>query len=866
MHDLPTVDELAQRDVAELRARISVALISLGWDRLLGKQRGGEQTLLEHCLAVVDVLCACAPLFAAETRPSLTSDEFLGILVAAVAHDAGKADPGFQAYLRGEHTSFAEHVSAEHIRSTILHVARALDMRAVHVEDIVSEAVLHDRRMRRDRGELIEWSRIHESPRWRKLADFVNHADSVASAEDVFAAESFLLRNSLLIGAAKVACYYVHLRGVSTTFLHEASLEAFTAATFRPIAYFAEGTLFAGPEAPPPREAIATRLRAKIENLFTNRREQVPELAVGGPTEDFLPRPEYVRRDAIGELLRVASGRVRRKAPPATPKQMTDRYKELTKWKEQWGKRKELGGEPSDAELQALLDIGPEACVFKIAKEIVKKVLGDPQDVQNAKSLYENRFGAGSFDSLTSQSTFMPVQDYALCVRTWHRSMRDGHRVGQLDPAKRLAMLIEELEQVLRAALGAAVAPLPSDRLTEDWTDRIMPDLALEAVPPRRETIERQFEGYVALKSSPRGKRKPAQQCAQCAALIEPGESERGSAALDNKGSYSNRRLAFDHEGQPPLCRTCVADLELAQLCLGRPVKTVIGLVPRRSLGAQGALELVRRVRQLRTRLDRQLSPETADPASYVAMTLPQQALRAESISAALIRPVSNAKQQGRTKELASALKEKLGDAGLGELNEDHGTAFESAEALAGALVAGRAPEAIRKDPDVREAVTGILGGGRVDFAAITPNLIIVSLDRELGVKKDSDADRALYSFGLATLFAHELEMACLLAPVAEVRTALAGRAGRTVYVPANGPARRLLGADWLGMEDSARWLRAVRAAIVLGEHAGANTVLEVLRYPSAGYAIRRIEQQPESKPIGPALWPFVEALKEVLG
>jgi hypothetical protein len=114
------VDALAGQDVDALRERLRSALCALGWDDLLGKQRDGEQTLLEHCLAVFDTLCACAPFFAAEARPALTQDEFVGMLLAAVAHDAGKVAPAFQAYLRGESASFAEHVDPEQIRKVVL--------------------------------------------------------------------------------------------------------------------------------------------------------------------------------------------------------------------------------------------------------------------------------------------------------------------------------------------------------------------------------------------------------------------------------------------------------------------------------------------------------------------------------------------------------------------------------------------------------------------------------------------------------------------------------------------------------------------------------------------------------------------------
>src|SRR5581483_58502 len=153
---LPAPDGLAQRDIAMLRQTIAESLMSLGWDRLLGKQRGGEQTLLEHCLGVLDVLGACVPFFAKEARPPLSTDELFGMMLAAVAHDTGKATEDFQAYLRGE-TSGAGHVDAERIRATVLRVSTSLGLAVPNIEDIVSEAVLHDRGSRLDRGEIAEW-------------------------------------------------------------------------------------------------------------------------------------------------------------------------------------------------------------------------------------------------------------------------------------------------------------------------------------------------------------------------------------------------------------------------------------------------------------------------------------------------------------------------------------------------------------------------------------------------------------------------------------------------------------------------------------------------------------------------------------
>jgi hypothetical protein len=307
-------------------------------------------------------------------------------------------------------------------------------------------------------------------------------------------------------------------------------------------------------------------------------------------------------------------------------------------------------------------------------------------------------------------------------------------------------------------------------------------------------------------------------------------------------------------------------DIEVGALCLGGQIKTAIGLVPRRSLGPQAAAELLRRVVALKVTVDRQLSPETADPTRYSALTNPGDALRASTLAEAVVRGVREDTLKKRARDLEKALAEFLGGDGLAELNASCATSFVDVSGLAKSLLDGTAPPSIRDDFDVRNAMKLIVGGGRIEFAATTPNLVVVALDRPLGGKDEKDVDRALYGFGLAAMFALELGTACLVGPMSEIRTALGARGGRTVYVPANGPARSVLGGDWLGLENARKWLCAVRAAVVLRQRAGANTLLEVLRYPSAGYVVRRIEQQKDGNRVGSELWPHIEALKEVLG
>jgi hypothetical protein len=891
MNQLREIDEIAGRDVAEIRSRIAEYLVSQGWDTLLGKQRGGEQTLLEHSLAVFDVLCACAPFFESESRPRIESSEFVGMLLATVAHDAGKVDPTFQAFLRGEATTAARHVSEEDIRKVVVGAAGTIGFNPdPMLEDIVSEAVLHDRYSRKSQPEMNEWAKPHGSPRWRKLADFVNHADSLASAEDIVSAEDFLRRNPLLVGAARVTSYQVRVRGVSTTFLHDAALETFEAAGFRPILFFANGTLFTGQIGQTPTVGEIERcLHNKLDLLFSSRRDILPDLVVGRPNIDFLPRPEYVRREMIPALLRTAWSKGRPKVRGKDRKKDDAlEVKWLAQWEEQqkrWSNYPDLRTPLSEGDVQALFECHPEACAFKITKELFDKVLDD-DDRAYAHPVYDRAFGEGAFARLMRQGSDNRVNDYGLCVRPWHalESSADevrssgaaegggeparnaARRIGQLDLQHREEILLTKLGHILDDVFANRKKPLPCDNLVAMWCGQMVRDMAVQCLPPAREEVRRQFDGYASSKSRGRARSCALLQCAQCASLIEFGEVETPSAALDNKGSFSNRRLAFEPGGKcPPLCRACKVDIEVGTLCLGGLARTSIAIVPRRALGPQAAVILARRIIALRTTVDRQLSSETADPAKYVSLTFPGEALRGLSLEEASVHRVGEAKRKERLRDLEKALEQLLAADNLDELNDDYGTSFETFASLAQALMDGSAPAELRQDGDVKAALERVARGGRVAFAAAAPNLVILALDRPLGGRDEKDVDRALYGFGLGAMFALELGTACLVAPMSEIRTALASRAGRTVYVPANGPARSVLGGDWLGLADARRWLLAVRAAIALKDRAKANTLLAVLRYPGAGFLVRRIEQQTDGHTVGPGLWPYIEALKEVL-
>lgn len=881
------MDSLIGGDFARVRAALARTVTGppFDWDHHLGKARGGEQTLLAHALSVLDTLAACLPFVAEQSHPPLNQREVQGLLLAAFIHDAGKAPEAFQAHLRGE-GPWAEHVEPETIRAVGIAAAReaGIDLGNA-IDDVISMAVLHDRRMRRNRGELVERERNHESLRWRKLADLVDAADSLASSTSTSQAEAFLTRNRQLVAGADVAAYQVRVRGVSTTFLHSAALDAFHDAGWTPLRYFEDGTVFAVRDRQRvDRDAVRRMLEGKLNELINARADQLSVLAVGAATKDFLPSPEYVTERNVDQLFDVAASRVRAKTKIEDV--------ERQRWSKQWvdlGLREHgavrviFEGQCSQRALEMLASAGPEICVLKLFKNLMDpaKRLCDSTDEQTARRLYEACVGGGTYAPMRQQSTYMLVSDYKLALAAWHVLPADGAskggglRLADLDPKARQRRIREELVRITKevfASRRARGAGLLADQLASEWAETVLTDLSLESVALDADIIQQNLAAYEALKASggPRGP-KPALQCAQCADTIPAEAEEEPSDALGNIGSFSNRRAAFDASGNPPVCPTCTVDLKLGRLCLGGPVRTVIGLLPPRGVAPSEAAHLVELVQDLKGLVDRQLSAETLDTTRYIALSLPHEILRQDRErplrERLVLRVLSQKSIREREKRLTEELSARLGgDEGVAELGRELQVPLTSAADLAKALVEGTAPPTTRDDPDVAAALAHAQRDVLVEFGSVTPNLVIVALDREIAA--DREADRGLYQFGLAALFGQELGVAALVTSPGELRTAIASRLGRSVYVPSNGPTRRLLGADWLSLDGAGTWLRALQAAIALGPRLGRDTLgpYAVLRLPSAGFVVRRAERVAEKEPYWPTLWPHIEALREVLG
>src|SRR5207245_483475 len=144
------------------------------------------------------------------------------------------------------------------------------------------------------------------------------------------------------------------------------------------------------------------------------------------------------------------------------------------------------------------------------------KVLRDTEQQKKAKALCDGWLGDGAFEDILRQSTYMPVHDYVLCVRRWHNLPVEAEggfiSIGALDPQRRVEKLREVVVNIIGEAINATSSLLPSDMIVQEWGNRCLGDLALEARAPTREQAEKTLVGYAGLKSS----KKRATSLLQC--------------------------------------------------------------------------------------------------------------------------------------------------------------------------------------------------------------------------------------------------------------------------------------------------------------------------------------------------------------
>jgi hypothetical protein len=329
---------------SELRQRIEGAIAWMrakGWQRVIAKRgTAGHpihvQTLFDHTLNLLEVLAGLAPFLVGDWggRANLSIQEFDTLFAAVLGHDVGKGPEPWQQYVKG----LGDWVS--HIRPDLVNEVVAEWLEANQRVDASIVAQRHHAGGKELEAEhLTGLLAAKHGRRHVALARLLRQIDHVASAPTLREARRAIEEgvDRPLADVVTTAVHQVVVRGVTTTLLHRATLEAFVEAGWRPVLHFAEGTLYAGdrqrPPAKPTPSAIEGRLGQLIDRVFKGA--NIERQVVGNPTASMIAKPDLFE---AGEFRSYLIEAMTRATPPGfRRKPLKDRVAVIRKYRERTG-------------------------------------------------------------------------------------------------------------------------------------------------------------------------------------------------------------------------------------------------------------------------------------------------------------------------------------------------------------------------------------------------------------------------------------------------------------------------------------------------------------------------------------------------
>ena len=363
-------------DYQSTRAQAIEFMLDRNWKTKTAKSRGFQQSLFDHTLVELDALITLLPVLGPTFSPALSEQEEQILLTSIIAHDVGKELDEWQKYIHGER-KFLSDVNRELTEEVIPQLAARLGF-TDGIAEMLSGVLLH---MRNERTPAKEATQLlfgqHTNPRWRTLATLVDAIDNFCSAPGLLPGLHALKTQPILPGHLHTAYHLVQIRGVSTTFLHRAAIDSFTARGWHPLLHYSNGTIYVASstqqvDVPTPEE-IEQMLADKIQEAFP---KDMANLIVGSPIETMIPKPDLFDFRDLSACLKVAAQKINRAS--FTKKPVSARRKTVEDYFRQKGKPVPITPEILAEQTERIGAAQPEMCVFKFFKHaLADSFLGD---------------------------------------------------------------------------------------------------------------------------------------------------------------------------------------------------------------------------------------------------------------------------------------------------------------------------------------------------------------------------------------------------------------------------------------------------------------------------------------------------------
>jgi hypothetical protein len=466
----------------------------------------------------------------------------------------------------------------------------------------------------------------------------------------------------------KTAHHLVQLRGVSTTLLHRAAIEAYEAAGWSPLLHYSNGTLYVASSAEeinePQIEEIEDRLASLVEEAMGK------EFANAVVTTDFRAsaigmEPLFDYREIEDYLViagqRVSGGENRFAKQIASLNTRKNVEKKVCNYLGFRSGEKITSVDEATLirESQRISRAYPEICIFKFFKAALdEKMVGSvttpeaqfayvsripskkgkksptvtPQDV--AQIEYDTIFGEGAFDALQKTSTLQPARDMAFSVDYYWTLPGDQFSLATQkvefapDNQRKDALIrtLTEIAQKVYACVPAENRPVRTsarDIARHFMLDLMHPSMSQDLM----EFVERQLTAYQSSKATAKNPRGEVHFCPICNTPFGAGTSAK-AAYLDNPESHTNRAVSHGSPGYIVICPPCQYERFIQQLLLGGKPAEMLVLLPRMNIGQGSGAVLVQKAHELLNRAMALMSTDAQDPNEHVSLSLTQMIAR----------------------------------------------------------------------------------------------------------------------------------------------------------------------------------------------------------------------------------------------
>lgn len=893
------------------------------WHQKIGKTSPYAQTLLEHSLLTYDVVEKLLDLL--KEKRIFSDEEEKILLISSVIHDVGKEKSEWQNAVRESKTP------PKHIDDVLTQemVDQLTDIFNIKDKNTIIDAVKFHMSAVKTNGNIIS-SIIseHKTNKWKDISDVVDSIDNLVSCGTILEAFS-LLTDTARFGLSKYfysTYHQINIRGVSSTFLHNACQQTYEGKGWTPILYFPEGTVYIGLEqsGKSTHSEISNKLQALIkDNIKSDVKNQVvPRIIMDNKA---IPMPELFDNNEYGIYLEKVRGRKNPsdfqkflKNPTLENKKILESYSCSLIWHEKEdifsknrlkneneNRIKELENATTVNDLkkysQDIIDCQDEVAMFKFFKASIDKEIWGIDIQEKVKPIYNRIFGNGSFEKLMSMSNNDYPHEFAYSIRPfWNLKISDiadkvdykeesDFNAKDLDKKKRRQILEKLLLWIWN---NIDIEPKPRREISEKMAQDFLDDIIY---PLKEETnFVKELEYYG--KSKPDMKKETGiHLCPVCNKSFDRGKKTT-SDIVDNPETFTNRAISHGKPGKIIVCESCRGEIYLRRILTrhkGSLDKTIY-LFPQFNLSQQLGKEFIDKVFDIKQRAESLMSGLTENPELKMDLSrtynIAQNVLQYfEDIETKKLEDliITQQKEEKIDKVLESEVikyfeeenipikgKEKDYSKSLEIVNQEFNCNYKEWDKFWEDLKNNKidlARDIVKNTYKIRETYKII---------AQTPNMVTISLINPIRWGSETDVNGAFRELFISIILALKLD--CSVAITDNIHNIDIAQRRGLVYIPKNHLTRKIIGDEWIRDYDyvnlkgryifsAEKWLKAITSAIILSPktaYSDRTNLFEILTVKTAGHLLRRIEMKDKDKNTNNAgyieTYNLIENIKEV--